>query len=132
MEQMPLGTHIVLEFYGCNPETLKHPDSVQRAFHEAARLARCTIVTEEYHHFQPHGVSGVTVIQESHFSAHTWPEHSYAAIDVFYCGEKPEIELGIAHLIEAFKPKFVERHTMNRGNMPTISAYSPETAEIGG
>ena len=34
----------------------------------------------------PHGVSGVVIIAESHLTVHTWPEHGYAAVDVFSCG----------------------------------------------
>jgi len=29
----------------------------------------------------------VVVVEESHLSIHTWPEHSYAAVDFFTCGE---------------------------------------------
>ena len=32
-------------------------------------------------------VSGVAVSTESHVAIHTWPEHQYAAIDIFSCGE---------------------------------------------
>jgi len=31
-------------------------------------------------------VSGVVVIAESHVAIHTWPEHHYAAVDIFSCG----------------------------------------------
>ncbi len=53
----------------------------------AANLARCTVVNSVFHEFSPHGVSGVVIVQESHLAIHTWPEHGYAAIDVFTCGE---------------------------------------------
>ena len=54
---------------------------------EAAREANATVVTHAFHRFQPHGVSGVVVIQESHLSIHTWPESGYAAMDFYTCGE---------------------------------------------
>ena len=28
------------------------------------------------------------VIAESHVAIHTWPEHGYAAVDIFSCGTK--------------------------------------------
>ncbi|MBI2940269.1 MAG: adenosylmethionine decarboxylase, partial [Chloroflexi bacterium] len=40
--------------------------------------------------FEPHGVTVVVIIAESHLSIHTWPEHGYAAVDVFTCGDDPE------------------------------------------
>jgi S-adenosylmethionine decarboxylase len=34
----------------------------------------------------PFGVTVVVIIAESHLSIHTWPEHNYAAVDIFTCG----------------------------------------------
>jgi S-adenosylmethionine decarboxylase proenzyme len=45
------------------------------------------VVDEVFHKFNPHGISGVVVIQESHLTIHTWPEYGYAAVDVFTCGQ---------------------------------------------
>ena len=42
---------------------------------------------ESFHQFNPHGVSGVVIIAESHLCIHTWPEYGYAAVDIFTCGD---------------------------------------------
>ena len=52
----------------------------------AAKPTRRSIETA-FHRFQPHGVSGVVVIEESHLSIHTWPETGYAAMDFYTCGD---------------------------------------------
>jgi S-adenosylmethionine decarboxylase proenzyme len=44
----------------------------------------------------------VVVIAESHLAIHTWPEHGYAAVDVFTCGPMG-IDAACRHLIAAFK-----------------------------
>ena len=54
---------------------------------QAAELAGATIVSSNFHHFSPHGVSGVVIIAESHLTIHTWPEYGYAAVDLFTCGD---------------------------------------------
>ena len=54
---------------------------------EAAEAARATIVKSVFHTFNPWGVSGVIVIEESHLTIHTWPEYKYAAVDLFTCGD---------------------------------------------
>ena len=54
---------------------------------EAAKRAEATIIDVVFHEFNPFGISGVVVIAESHLSIHTWPEHRYAAVDIFSCGE---------------------------------------------
>ncbi|HOI43872.1 MAG TPA: adenosylmethionine decarboxylase, partial [Elusimicrobiales bacterium] len=68
-----LGQHLVVELYDCPPGRLSAVDEVQEAMVKAARAAKATIIDSVFHHFQPHGVSGVVVIAESHFAIHTWP-----------------------------------------------------------
>ena len=40
-----------------------------------------------FHKFAPQGVSGVVIISESHLTIHSFPEHGYASIDVYTCGD---------------------------------------------
>ncbi len=82
-----LGKHILAEFFECNPEILNDPIRIESYLKRAALECGATIVNSVFHHFNPHGVSGVVVIAESHLAIHTWPEYKYAAIDVFTCGE---------------------------------------------
>ena len=110
-----LGTHIILDFYGCKPELIMHVCDVQSVMRQAARLANFTVVTEEYHQFVPHGVSGATIIQESHLTFHGWAEFCYASIDIFYCGENPFVDECIDFLKDAFQAQHVEREDIPRG-----------------
>jgi S-adenosylmethionine decarboxylase len=41
----------------------------------------------------------VVLIAESHLSLHTWPEHAYAAVDIFTCGTTVKIEVAADSLI---------------------------------
>jgi len=93
-----LGQQTSVEYYKCNPEILNDVSAIKRAMREAARLAGATIVTEAFHLFNPHGVSGVVVIAESHLAIHTWPEYGYAAVDLFTCGDDVNSELAFIHL----------------------------------
>lgn len=61
--------------------------AVTGSYPEQVRLSKTAIVTDAFHGFSPYGVSGVVVIAESHVTIHTWPEQSYAAVDIFTCGE---------------------------------------------
>ncbi len=82
-----LGHHILVEFYDCNPARLNDLHHIQASMEYAARESKATIVESVFHHFSPHGVSGVVVIAESHLAIHTWPEYNYAAVDLFTCGQ---------------------------------------------
>lgn len=53
---------------------------------KAAQESGATVVNTVFHKFTPTGVSGVVVVEESHFSIHTWPEEGYAACDFYTCG----------------------------------------------
>ena len=110
-----LGTHVLLEFFGCDPQSLASKEGVEKAFLEAARAARVKIVDVFFHQFQPYGVSGVVVIEESHFTIHTWPEHGYAALDLFYCSPDVDAEAAIKVLTKAFKPQNVSMIEVKRG-----------------
>ena len=93
-----LGTHLLLEMNECNAALLDDIAVVKQALLDAADEAGATIVGEVFHKFSPVGVTGIVCIAESHISIHTWPEHAYAAVDIFTCGEnfKP---MEAAHLI---------------------------------
>ncbi len=84
----PLARHTLLELHGCNIALLNAPDELKTLMKEAVLRGHGTIVTEVFHTFSPHGVSGVIVIAESHVAIHTWPECGYAAVDIFSCGTK--------------------------------------------
>jgi len=89
-----LGHQIVAEFYACDPALLADVGFITAAMLEAARRTGATIVTQTFHHFSPHGVSGAVIIAESHLAIHTWPEYGYAAVDLFTCGDTVSSEAG--------------------------------------
>jgi len=83
-----LGRHILAEFVGCDQNALNDLAYLEKQLNESVRRSGATIVKSVFHRYNPHGVSGVVVIAESHISIHTWPEYGYAAVDFFTCGER--------------------------------------------
>ena len=81
-----LGRHYLAEYHGCDPALIDDPAHLERLMRDAALGAGATIVQSFFHRFNPHGVSGVIIIAESHFTIHCWPERGYAAADFFSCG----------------------------------------------
>lgn len=114
-EETSLGSHLLVEMFGCDPETLRQQASVARAMHDAADVSRATIVAESFHEFKPYGVSGAVIIQESHYTIHTWPEHAYAAVDLFYCGGTIHVHQAVKLLNERFRPKRMKFLIVRRG-----------------
>jgi len=124
-----LGVHILLELYDCPEEVLRAPADSQRILLGAATAMGARIVEERFHAFSPHGVSGVVVIAESHLTVHTWPEHGYAAVDVFSCGGL-DLEAGLLVLEAGFRARRVVTQRIARGilDTPRSRASSPSGA----
>jgi S-adenosylmethionine decarboxylase proenzyme len=110
-----LGTHILLELFDCNPNTLINIQHVKDAMIRAAQAAKANIVDTFFHQFKPYGVSGVVVVEESHLSVHTWPEYGYAAVDLFFCSENVLPEKAKDVLREAFEPTEMKEVMVERG-----------------
>jgi len=110
-----LGRHMLLELYSCDEKVLDDLGTIEAFMKEAARVSGATIVESAFHRFQPHGISGVVVVAESHLAIHTWPEHGYAAVDFFTCG--PGIDFWQAHnfLKQAFAAEDFEVREIERG-----------------
>lgn len=119
-----LGRHILVEFYNCDSSILNDTVVIETHMNTAATMSKATIVESVFHTFNPWGVSGVVVIQESHLTIHTWPEYGYAAIDLFTCGEEVDPWIGFKHLKEAFKAEITETLEIPRGDVSKIDKYS--------
>jgi S-adenosylmethionine decarboxylase len=61
---------------------------LDRIMNRIAERNDFTVVSSAFHQFEPHGTTGVLVLAESHFSAHTYPEDNKIYIDVFCCSDK--------------------------------------------
>lgn len=97
-----LGRHVLAEFWGCR--NVDDPAHVELAMVRAAKASGATILNANMHHFgEGMGVTGVVMLAESHLSIHSWPEISYAAVDVFVCGTA-DPHLAIESLKQSFMP----------------------------
>lgn len=120
------STHVLLEYWGCDPLALATPRIIEEMMVEAAKAAQATIVKKFFQQFpavpgsELAGITGVIIVAESHLSIHTWPEMGYAAVDVFTCGDCKPME---AHKVikKRLKAFGVEGLTIIRGRGPSLS-----------
>ena len=106
--------HLLVEFHGCDAAVLNDRDAISALMRRGAEAADAHVVAEVVHPYAPHGVTGVLVIEESHFSVHTWPESGYAAVDFYTCGPcQPERALEV--LKAGLGATRVEVMTIHRG-----------------
>jgi S-adenosylmethionine decarboxylase len=120
-EEPSLGSHLLIELFGCKAVSIEREDTVGDAMIEAAKVSEATIVDDCFKEFKPYGVSGAVIIQESHYTIHTWPEHRYAAVDLFYCGGTIKVRRAVELLQERFQPERIKFLVVRRGNQSEVS-----------
>lgn len=111
------GLHLLAEYRGCAFAVLDDLDGITSALHRAALAAGARVLSTHLHRFEPSGVSGILLIQESHLSIHTWPELGYAAVDFYTCGAGDPMRAD-AVLREALTPAQSEVMMIERGIDP--------------
>lgn len=108
------GRHLLVEYNGCNLDILDDLKRIEGLMRDAAVAAGTRIVASVFQPFDPHGVTGVVVVEESHLSIHTWPESGYAAVDFFTCGDSlPEAAHRV--LLEGLDADRAEKIFVERG-----------------
>jgi S-adenosylmethionine decarboxylase len=120
-----LGKHILAEFTDCDKTILNDLDAIKNLLTEAARQSGATIVETVFHEYNPHGLSGVIVIAESHISIHTWPEYGYASVDFYTCGERVNPHKGCDYLKTGLKCNSLFKREFDRGIPSEIDEILP-------
>jgi S-adenosylmethionine decarboxylase len=110
------GQHLIIDLWG--GRNLDNLGLVERTLTEAVAAIGATLLKIDLHRFSPSGgISGVAILAESHMSIHTWPERSYAALDVFVCGDCRPFK-AIPVVRRAFLPDSIQVAEMKRGLIP--------------
>jgi S-adenosylmethionine decarboxylase proenzyme len=101
--------HAVYDVTGCAADLPAEP--LLTAMRATATLLGAAVRGELAERFQPHGLTCVLVLAESHLTVSTWPEHHLAHIDVFTCRADTDPDTAIHPILTALA-----------GNTPTVTA----------
>ncbi|QLG47295.1 adenosylmethionine decarboxylase [Costertonia aggregata] len=77
--------HATWDVYNCDANKLSFVPHIKKTLHAITATLGLEEINEAFKQFEPIGVTGFILLAESHISIHTWPEHNYAAVDVFSC-----------------------------------------------
>ncbi|MGD7044198.1 adenosylmethionine decarboxylase [Jeotgalibacillus proteolyticus] len=122
-----MGRHVISELWGCDFEKLNSMELIEQVFVDAALKTGAEVREVAFHKFAPQGVSGVVIISESHLTIHSFPEHGYASIDVYTCGDL-DPTIAADHIAKSLNAKTNETIEVPRGmgpvrvGKPTVSA----------
>ena len=106
--------HILFTIKGCKYELLDDELHIRNVLVNAAQLAESTLLDISSHKFDPHGVTAIALLAESHISIHTWPELHMAVCDVFTCGDTATPEVGVEYMKEQLKATDIVSHEFVR------------------
>ncbi len=107
---------ILGDLYDCKSD-LDDLDFLINALHTASEQMGSTVVKTISHRFSPTGITVFMILAETHISIHTWPEHKYAALDIFICNEEINPEIGWNTVKAILKPSSFKMQKMIR-NIP--------------
>ncbi len=110
-----LGRHVLLDLRECDRNKLDDLPYLRDTMLTAAEAVGATVIDHIFHQFSPQGVTGVVAIAESHLCIHTWPEHGYAAVDIFTCGDSFDPREAATLLIERLDSKDADVNEVRRG-----------------
>ncbi|MBU1118339.1 S-adenosylmethionine decarboxylase [Patescibacteria group bacterium] len=124
------GLHIILDCYGGNNALFCDTEAITEYQLEATRLCGMNVL------FGPHnlvakpvsekdrgGVTGVTVISESHIAIHTFDERGFVMIDIATCKTDIPVDAIVAFTQEFFGFAEVEVTVVERGKK--FGEYNP-------
>lgn len=114
------GRHLIADLHQCSG--LDDAALVRAALVGGAAAAGAHLLGVHLHAFGlGQGVTGVALLAESHISIHSWPEHGYAAIDIFMCGRRNDPDAALGVIAAALGAARIVTHDLRRG-------YSAEAA----
>jgi len=112
--QKKLGKHLILELTQCR-KNLTNRQGLRRILKKAVEDTNSTLVSVHTHQFENGSVSGIAFLLESHISVHTWVEYSYAAVDIYTCGDHTLPHKAVELFIDYFKSNHYIVREIDRG-----------------
>ncbi|SDJ65322.1 adenosylmethionine decarboxylase [Salimicrobium halophilum] len=109
------GHHVLGELWNCDRKLLEDIKYIERLFVNAALQAGAEVREVAFHQFAPQGVSGVVLISESHLTIHSFPEHNYASIDIYTCGEHLRPGIAFEKIARGLGSSQYEKKEITRG-----------------
>jgi S-adenosylmethionine decarboxylase proenzyme len=106
-------TQLLVDLYGCEAD-LDDEGFLLDTLEKASDAVGSTVLQRITQRFSPVGVSVILILAETHISVHTWPEHGYAAVDIFVCGEGKDPEVAWEVVREALGPESFETKEITR------------------
>jgi len=86
------GCEWLVEAHGCDESALRNVTKLDALFTSLiSELALHPVANTAWHQFPgPGGITGLSLLSESHIACHTFPEHRSLCLNLFCCRPRPE------------------------------------------
>ncbi len=130
---MIVGTEWLIEAFECDALKLRDVSALQTVFARIiADLGLKSVGAGAWHKFGGEGgVTGLTMLTESHLACHTYPEYETATFNLYCCKSRPEWNWE-ANLIEMLDANQVKITKVERGTNPKSKIQNPKSKIAGG
>ena len=140
---LPNGKHYMLDFHDVDPAVLTFLGTSDGNAFLAQEIGRSGMTTlgNQSHLLPGGGLTVVFLLSESHMSIHTWPEHSFAALDIYTCGNSMAADRLVTSMHALLRPGAAKISYIERGSdlshsvrvesyLEKMQATSPKTTEV--
>lgn len=130
---MIVGTEWLIEAFECDAQKLRDVSALQKVFAQIiSDLGLKSIGEPAWHKFGGEGgVTGLTMLTESHLACHTYPEYFTATFNLYCCKSRPEWNWQ-NNLTELLNAKNVKITKIERGANPQSRILNPKSQSAGG
>lgn len=129
-EPITLGHHWIVDLHGCPASLLDDHDQIRDRLKETTERYGLSLLKIVSNQFEPQGVTAVGLLAESHISIHTWPEHYYAAVDIFTCGSDQTLHAACQFIAESLQAKESTVLRLQRGVLTTEGPRKITTSQV--
>ena len=124
------GQHYMMDFHGIDKSDMTFLDTVegQAAVAQAIIDAGMTFLGSRPHIFPGGGLTADFLLSESHMSLHTWPEHSFATIDIHTHGNSVAAGHLVLNMHALLKPRTANIEP-GSGLLPSVRVNKPSATD---
>jgi S-adenosylmethionine decarboxylase len=123
--------HVLIDAWGSPADRLDDAEGIRSLLEQVVDTLGATLLDLSLRRFSPQGVTAVAMLAESHLAVHTWPELSYFAADLFYCGAG-DSEKAVQMLVDTLGAVEVRQRHVARGYDQRPAPVGAPPAAAGG
>ena len=129
-ESITLGHHWIVDLHGCPAGLLNDHDLIRSQLKETTERYGLSLLKIVSNQFEPQGVTAIGLLAESHLSIHTWPEHCYAAVDIFTCGSDQNLHAACQFIAESLQARESTVLRLQRGVLTSNGPRKITTTQV--